>query len=156
MGCGFFLWNNSTLREVRTSQLFLFVKGNVTLGLCTQQVDAQVMQDSSLWGRCLCAEGASSAYTHVGVQPGEGDISSFFTLYNRVLMVTVWGLARRAEESWTLYFCLVWDLLFPQRLSAEWDEKPGWVFASFGCRLWRSWQIRASCCSICLLKQNLP
>lgn len=156
MDCGCLLQNNSTLRKARTSQLFLLVKGNVTLGLCTQQVGAQKMQDGSLWGRCLCARRASSAHTHAGVQPGEGHISLFFLpSTSGCYCMRVWGLARRAEESWTLYFCLVWDLLFPQSLSAQRDEKPGWVSASFGCRLWRSRQIRASCCSICLLKQNL-
>lgn len=78
MDCGCLLQNNSTLRKARTSQLFLLVKGNVTLGLCTQQVGAQKMQDGSLWGRCLCARRASSAHTHAGVQPGEGHISLFF------------------------------------------------------------------------------
>lgn len=46
------------------------------------------------------------------------------TLYMRVSL-KVLGLARREKEDWRLCFCLIWDLLFPQSLSAQQDEKPG-------------------------------
>lgn len=114
MDCGCLLQNNSTLRKARTSQLFLLVKGNVTLGLCTQQVGAQKMQDGSLWGRCLCARRASSAHTHAGVQPGEGHISLFFYLVHQG--VIAWGLGgwlegqKRAEHCifvWFGTFCFL-------------------------------------------------
>lgn len=40
--------------------------------------------------------------------------------------VSGWGFgAGQEEENWRLCFCLIWDLLFPQSLSAQQDEKPG-------------------------------